>query len=61
MSAASNFPPGLTREDMDHIEGVVRCKECGLDITRALGYDEEGEEITRCPGGCPVPEYEDFE
>lgn len=60
--SASNYPPGMTRRDYDHVEGVVRCEECGCDITREIeDLDLDPEAPLVCPGGCAEDPREDYD
>ena len=54
----SNYPPGMSRSDMDHVEGITRCVNCHADISRAWENGEvEDESCPECPDGC-APEYD---
>jgi hypothetical protein len=55
--SASNYPPGMTRRDYDHVEGIIRCENCGADITKAL-EDSDHPEASVCPGGCPERDWD---
>lgn len=51
----SNYPPGVTGNE-NHLTGVVRCTDCGRDITRAWENDEcEDVEWPTCPDCCREP------
>lgn len=48
--SASNYPPGMTRSDWDHVEGIVRCADCGAELP-------EDADSETCPEGC-APDYD---
>lgn len=54
----SNYPPGMSRSDMDHVEGITRCLECGADISEQWEAGEINEADPVCPGGCHEPDYD---
>jgi hypothetical protein len=47
----------MSQRDLDHVEGVIRCEDCGADITKAL-EDSDDFEATSCPGGCPERDWD---
>jgi hypothetical protein len=49
----SNYPPGMTSSDWDHVYGIARCP-CGAELPErdAAGEPYEGDE---CPDGCVDP------
>ena len=53
----SSYPNGMGRADLDHVEGVVRCEDCGADITRLV--EDYGQDVTCCPDGCEDPQVFD--
>ena len=54
-----NYPPGMSRSDYDHVEGITRCMDCGADISIDWEAGECDEDYPACPGGCgPDPDQE---
>lgn len=45
-----NYPPGMSRRDLDHVEGIVRCVDCGAELPEE--YDGVPWDGDTCPGGC---------
>ena len=50
-----NYPPGMSRSDYDHVNGVVRCCWCDTPLPET---DQDGRPLhtNECPGGCHAEE-----
>lgn len=56
--SASNYPPGMSQRDYDHVNGVTRCEECGADISIEWENGEVDDDNVVCPGGCAEKDWD---